>query len=215
MRLRRFLERAAWLLGIGLTLSYGGMRAWSEGSRYAAVRAFSAASEMRPVLVNESSIDQSLWSAQRVAAFAASRVSRDEPDGLLRIPALQLEVPIYDGTGETTLNRGVGRVAGTAPLGTSGNVAIAGHRDGFFRKLKDAQIGQMLYLDTRTRRLSYRIVETRVVEPTRVAVLAPTSRPMITLITCYPFYFVGPAPQRFIVRAEAHAAPPQLTSVHR
>jgi sortase A len=208
MRPRRSLESATWVIGICLLLAYGAMRAWSASSSHAAVAAFEAANNTgtaENALPPEPSVDQSLWSAHRIAAFSASKSSQELPAGVLRIPALRLVVPIYEGTGSANLNRGAGRVEGTAPLGSGGNVGIAAHRDGFFRKLKDAEVGQTLHLQTRAQTLLYRIVETQVVDPTDVSVLAPTSRPTVTLVTCYPFYFVGSAPQRFIVRAETDA----------
>ena len=124
------------------------------------------------------------------------------PEGILRIPALQLVVPIYSGTTSAELERGAGHVKGTAPLDSAGNAAIAGHRDGFFRSLRRIKPGEMLYVETLRGTQRYRVIETQIVAPTNVSVLAPTAIPSITLITCYPFYFVGPAPGRFIVRAE-------------
>ncbi|HET9473546.1 MAG TPA: class D sortase, partial [Steroidobacteraceae bacterium] len=79
---------------------------------------------------------------------------------------------------------------------------IAAHRDGFFRKLKDVELGMDIYLEQGGRTLRYHIVEISIVMPEESAVLAPTDRPSVTLVTCYPFYFVGSAPKRFIVRGE-------------
>ena len=90
---------------------------------------------------------------------------------------------------------------GTAPPGTDGNSGIAGHRDGFFRGLKDIVPGDAIELDTLNGKEAYRVERTWVVEPEDVSVLDPTPMRALTLVTCYPFYFVGSAPQRFIVRA--------------
>ena len=120
---------------------------------------------------------------------------------MLRIPKIRLEVPVLPGTDDRTLDRGVGHIEDTAPPGTAGNSGIAGHRDGFFRGLKDIAAGDVIELDTLQGKQVYRIERTWVVEPEDVSVLDPTPAPALTLVTCYPFYFVGSAPQRFIVRA--------------
>ncbi|MBX5461450.1 MAG: class D sortase [Steroidobacteraceae bacterium] len=202
------MEVAAWSLGLVLMLTFAALRAWSGWQHQRAIEVFANARAQRTHLASASAItvDQSLWSPQRVAAFSASARYADAPIALLQIPALRLEVPVFEGTGEANLNRGAGRIEGTAPPGTSGNVGIAAHRDGFFRALKDVAVGQSLVLETPSRTMRYRIVEARVVEPTEISVLAPTPRPTVTLVTCYPFYFVGAAPDRFVVRAEAQEA---------
>jgi sortase A len=148
--------------------------------------------------------DQALWGKSRVAAYTASLNAVLSPaTGVLTIPRIDLTVPIFEGTSELVLNRGVGRIEGTAALGTRGNVGIAGHRDGFFRGLKDIGVGDTLELQWLDGAMRFRISELLVVEPTDVYVLDPTDEPTLTLVTCYPFYFVGEAPQRFIVKAVA------------
>ena len=92
--------------------------------------------------------------------------------------------------------------SGTAALAEPGNAGIAAHRDGFFRKLKDVELGMDIYVERGGRTLRYKITEISIVTPEQRSVLAPTATPSITLVTCYPFYFVGSAPQRFIVRGE-------------
>jgi sortase A len=120
---------------------------------------------------------------------------------VLEVPRLGLTVPVLEGTDELTLNRGVGHVEGTARPGEEGNVGIAGHRDGFFRVLKDVTAGDTIRLVTPGATLEYTVEDTRIVEPEDVQVLDPTSTPVLTLLTCYPFYYVGNAPKRFVVRA--------------
>jgi sortase A len=120
---------------------------------------------------------------------------------VLRIPRIGLEVPVLEGTDEWTLNRGVGHIADTAIPGAEGNVGIAGHRDGFFRGLKDVRSGDILELETLQGSDIYRIERTWIVVPDDVSVLDQTSTRAVTLVTCFPFYFVGSAPERFIVRA--------------
>ncbi len=124
---------------------------------------------------------------------------------MLRIPSIGLAVPIYEGTADSTLDRGAGHIEGTAQLDEQGNVGIAAHRDGFFRALKDVEVGTELTLQTPRGDRRYRVTQLLVTEPTDVSVIGRTPTPAVTLVTCYPFYFVGSAPQRFIVRAEAIA----------
>jgi sortase A len=146
--------------------------------------------------------DQSLWSAARVKAWqSAMNDPTPAPLGVLRIPRLRLEAPLLEGTEEATLDRGLGHIEDTARPGTDGNAGIAGHRDGFFRVLKDIAEGDAIEIQTLGGRDTYRVERTWIVEPEDVSVLDPTPSRSLTLVTCYPFYFVGSAPQRFIVRA--------------
>jgi sortase A len=126
---------------------------------------------------------------------------KDLPLALLRIPSIHLEVPIFDATDELTLNRGIGRIEGTARIGEVGNIGLAGHRDGFFRGLKDIHIGESVELVLPHETEQYVIDRTEIVTPDDTQVLAQTSTPKLTLVTCFPFYYVGSAPKRFIVTA--------------
>lgn len=148
--------------------------------------------------------DQSLWSGKRIAEYAALQSESDVPAplGILTIPDVDVHVAVFNGTTERVLNMGAGRVPGTAQIDGDGNLAIAAHRDGFFRGLKDIEIGNRITLQSAAGPTHYSVVDIQIVDPSDVSVLAPTSDPAITLITCYPFYFVGDAPQRFIVRAK-------------
>ena len=148
------------------------------------------------------SADQLTWSERRKAEY--QRALSEEPGrtlAILRIESTGIEVPVFDSTSKTALNRGSGHLTGTALPGTPGNIAIAGHRDGFFRGLKDIQIGVEIELTTLDGQQDFRVSELMIVDPLDVSVLDPTEETVITLITCYPFYFVGSAPERFIVRA--------------
>jgi sortase A len=147
-------------------------------------------------------VDMKLWSPGRVKAYKVA-LQRETPPALaiLRIPRLKLEVPVYDGTTDAVLDLAAGRIEGTALPGTVGNVGIAAHRDGFFRVLKDLKEGDALVLDTPAATEKYRVEWIRVTTPDDVSVVAPTPGPAVTLVGCYPFYHVGPAPKRFIVRA--------------
>lgn len=152
--------------------------------------------------ISGSRVDFSLWSAKRVGAYKESLVTKaDRPLAVLRIPKIHLEAPVYDDTDDLTLNRGVGRILGTARVGEGGNLGIAGHRDGFFRGLKDLAPGDEIDLDRIGKSDTYVVEEIRIVSPEDVSVLNPTPVPSLTLVTCFPFYYVGSAPQRFIVHA--------------
>ena len=147
-------------------------------------------------------VDFRLWSNNRIVAYRASLTEKqDQPIAILRIPKLRLEVPVFDDTDELTLNRGVGRILGTARIGESGNLGIAGHRDGFFRGLKDIAPGDVVELDVPGATEKYAVKEIQIVKPQNTEVLAPTPVRTLTLVTCFPFYYVGSAPQRYIVTA--------------
>lgn len=120
---------------------------------------------------------------------------------VLRIPKLNLEVPVLEGTDAITLNRGVGRIQGTALPGQNGNIGIAGHRDGFFHGLKDLHAGDRIELHTAQTIDIYIIDRTVIVDPNDVSVLESGTAPALTLVTCYPFHYIGPAPRRFVVEA--------------
>ena len=207
-RFKRYLELGAWILGLTLICVYAGARFIADQARADGVRQFyqaRSATSQDAASIRAGDVDapdQSLWSPERIAAYAESARLADPPEGLLRIPSLKLEVPLYNGASEINLNRGAAHIEGTAPLAGAGNTGIAAHRDGFFRPLKDARLGDDIYLETHGRSLRYRITEISVVSPSDVQVLAPTDVPSLTLVTCYPFYFVGHAPRRYIVRAE-------------
>jgi sortase A len=144
----------------------------------------------------------SFWDKRRIQAYRDSLlVWVDPPVAALSIEKVRLRVPVFEGTSDLVLNRGVGWVTGTARPGEPGNVGIAGHRDGFFRGLKDIELGDRIDLTVPGKALAFTVDEIRIVAPTDVHVLQPRSRPSLTLVTCYPFYFVGSAPQRYIVHA--------------
>jgi len=158
--------------------------------------------------------DFSLWSEKRVREYQDSLLAHFAPAlGILRIPKIAVEVPVLEGTDDLSLNRGVGRIAGTATLGESGNIGIAGHRDGFFRGLKDVGPGDRIELVTPNETETYVIDQISIVDPDDVSVLGPRPRPSLTLVTCYPFYFVGSAPKRYIVQASITDSGPAKSPV--
>jgi sortase A len=147
-------------------------------------------------------VNVKLWSEKRIAAYEQSLLERfDPPLAVLRIAKVNLEVPVLEGTDDLTLNRGVGHIAGTGRPGEEGNIGIAGHRDGFFRVLKDIGPGDAIEVVTPSRRDIYRVEQIILVYPNDVSVLQSRPGRWLTLVTCYPFYFVGSAPQRYIVQA--------------
>ncbi len=120
---------------------------------------------------------------------------------ILRIPSTGIEVPVLDSIRSTALNRGVGHIDGTSTPDGVGNIGIAGHRDSFFRPLKDIEVGAEIEIETFGAVRSFRVTELSIVDPLDVSVLDAREDTMLTLVTCYPFYYVGPAPDRFIVHA--------------
>ena len=142
-----------------------------------------------------------LWSAQRIQSHESALNRTIEPLAVLRIPKLHLEVPVLDGTSDFILNRGVGRIAGTSLPGQEGNIGIAGHRDGFFRGLKEISAGDTVELVTISGTDVYLVDQIRITSPGDVSVLRSRAKPSVTLVTCYPFYFIGPAPDRYVVEA--------------
>lgn len=196
-RFLKFLERTC--IVTGLTLITLGVTVRVDGmiERKAAVAEFE---RIRTSIGHE--VDQSDWSEKRKAGYRkALQQDAGTTVAVLRIPARNIEVPVFDSIDETALNRGSGHVAGTTVPGGRGNVAIAAHRDGFFRGLKDIELGDVIELATISGRQVFRVSQLDIVDPLDVSVLEPSNDTVITLITCYPFYYLGPAPDRFIVRA--------------
>ena len=191
-----FVFLAAGVACIGLFL------AAAIDARVTSHAAENAFNEYRRLLV-EQGPDQALWSpAQRERYQQSLSKYLIAPPAMMRIPAVGVSVPVYGGATELELNRGVGWIEGTAALGSDGNVGIAGHRDSYFRPLKDLELGEVVLLDMPDATYSYRVSEISIVDPDDVHVLESSDASALTLVTCYPFYFVGDAPQRYIVRAE-------------
>jgi sortase A len=207
----RRVEKVFLIAGVSLLLAYGSIRLYQQVSTRAALARFHEAVAERDAnrtpsaaLPGDGDVDFSLWNPKRIQAYRQSLAAKtDVPVAVLGIEKLNLEVPVYDGTDDLTLNRGVGRIIGTAKAGEMGNTGIAGHRDGFFRGLKDIAVGDKIELVTADRTIEYAVSKTEIVQPDNVSVLAKTSNASLTLVTCYPFYFVGNAPQRFVVQAIA------------
>lgn len=202
------LERVLLVCGILLVSVYIGSRFYAVAYSRSSLQSFWA-SQAAAQTLDEASIqsqsglpDFRLWSEKRIQKYRASLLAKvPSPLGVIEIPSLGLQVPILEGTDDLTLDRAVGHIAGTALPGEAGNVGIAGHRDGFFRGLKDVHVGDTIDLQSQQGKLHYRVDELQIVSPDEVSVLEPRTKSSLTLITCYPFYFVGSAPSRYIVHA--------------
>jgi sortase A len=199
-RLLLFVEGTSWVLGLAALGSWAAFQievarsARHDIARFAVLQAAS--------LQEEGTVDQSLWSTVRINAWRnLSGQPAPPPVAVLRIPTIGLEVPVLRGTDDRTLDYGVGLIEDTAEPGAEGNSGIAGHRDGFFRGLKDITRGDAIRIETLRGTSVYRVERTWIVKPEDVSVLEPTPVAALTLVTCYPFYFQGSAPLRFIVRA--------------
>jgi sortase A len=163
-----------------------------------------------------------LWDSARIRAYKRTlAISFAPPEAILRIPKVGIEVPVLEGTSDATLNRGVGHIPGTALPGEPGNLAITGHRDGFFRPLKNLVAGDIIEVQKVQRPGQsaqqtdrYVVRNIKIVFPTDTSVLNKTTESTLTLITCYPFYFVGAAPQRYIVQADLLPALPVTAMQH-
>ena len=198
----RWLERALLVVAV---LCLGGW-AWSwldasyiqyrdgklldEARRTAPARETDALGAFQPMPANSRQARQS-----RPPASEGALVGRIE------IPRVGVSTIVLEGVGETTLRRGAGHIPETALPQDGGNVGIAAHRDSFFRALKDIRKNDIIRLETLEGTFQYSVQWTEIVKPEDTEVLTDQGKPALTLVTCYPFYYVGSAPKRFIVRA--------------
>jgi len=139
--------------------------------------------------------------APQALSVSPAVVGRDGLIGRIQVERLGISVVLLEGTSNKTLRRAVGHIAGTALPGQIGNVGVAGHRDTFFRPLRNVQTDDLITVTTLSGEYRYRVVSTKVVSPESIEVLNSDGSEVLTLVTCYPFYFLGSAPERFIVRA--------------
>ena len=208
----RILESVFLTGGLILLVSFFLLRGWGDYQAQSDIRAFeeavaAGATATGTVATGSTSYfaepDYALWSEKRIADYHEGNTIRDEaPLAIMSIDTLELKVPIYNGTDEINLNRGAGRIKGTAWIDSPGNLGIAGHRDGFFRVLKDVELGDSISMLTHQGNSEFVVSSITIVDPSDVSVLAHTDASTITLVTCYPFYFVGHAPKRYIVKGE-------------
>lgn len=147
--------------------------------------------------------DTSLWNAKRITDYEETmKVKVKPPLGIFTIEKLNIKVPVYNGTDEFYLNRGLGRIKGMARMDEVGNLGISGHRDGFFRSLKDIEVGDDIEIQTTRGIQEYKVSSITIIPKSDTSILAPTTDKTLTIVTCYPFYFVGNAPERYIVKAK-------------
>jgi sortase A len=157
--------------------------------------------------------DAHRYQAQQPSAFEESRSGRTSlaqsprifadggTIGEMEIPRLEMKLIVAQGDSPATLQRAVGHVSNSALPGESGNVILAAHRDSFFRPLRNVRSGDVVTVKTLDAEYEYKVASTAIVSPDDLETLQATSKPMLTLITCYPFYYIGAAPKRFVVRA--------------
>ena len=154
------------------------------------------------------------WSPGRVASYRdALKVAAPPAQAVLRISRVGIRVPVMEGTSKLVMNLGAGHIAGTASPGGAGNVALASHRDGYFRHLKDVRLGDRIEVDSTHGTDVYQVDKLQVVAPNDVSSLQPTANAVLTLVTCYPFFYLGPAPQRYIVRASLLSTSPASNNI--
>jgi sortase A len=147
-------------------------------------------------------VDTSVWSPARLLALEqAAPLRTAEALALLEIPAIGLRAVVVAGTGELTLNRAIGHIEGTALPGARAHVALAAHRDGFFRRLGELAPGDRVLLDAGAGPRAYEVQGAAIVAPDATFVLDPAYGDALTLVTCHPFWYVGSAPERYVVRA--------------
>lgn len=207
---RLSLEVACWTLGLALIVSYVAAITSLETHRAQGLERFAQARAME---VLQPSSDEHLAGLERLSRnpqdpgplppVTSAAADPSLPIAVLRMASLGLEVPVYSDVSELNLNRGAGWIEGTAAPDTGGNMAVAAHRDRHFRPLKDIQVGDLLELESLTGYSEFRVSSIVIVDPEDVSVLDDTTLPTLTLVTCYPFYFIGNAPQRYIVQATA------------
>ena len=130
-----------------------------------------------------------------------SKVANNVLLGLIEIPRLDTASIVEEGVETSTLWKAVGHIPGTALPGERGNAVLAAHRDTYFSGLGDLKVGDLVSFKSPTATYSYRVESTRIVEPDDTQVLAASNEPILTLVTCYPFHYIGNAPQRYVVTA--------------
>jgi sortase A len=169
-----------------------------------------ATAPLMPVFLDGSgAANESSVASTKSAAASAENL----PLGRIEITSIGLKAMIQEGTGRITLQRGVGHIVGTSLLGASGNIGLAGHRDTFFRQLRNIHEGAEITLTTLEGKFLYRVDQISIVEPEDSQVLRDSGENLLTLVTCYPFSYVGPSPKRFIVRAHQVPTDPSATAI--
>lgn len=208
---RMIVELSCWIVGMALITTYFLATASLDSQRKQGIELFTQARAA-------ATISESLEELPLPGQSATSSIDQDAgprpgpeagsdadplPVAVLRIASLGVEVPVYPDLTELNLSRGAGWIGGTSAPNTGGNMAIAAHRDRYFRPLEDIRVGDTLELESLSGRGEFRVTRIAIVDPDDVSVLEDTEVSTITLVTCYPFYFIGNAPQRYVVQATA------------
>jgi LPXTG-site transpeptidase (sortase) family protein len=202
-RLRKPAEYALWLIAI-VTLGYC-------TAQYSAAAIHQSRQNARlDAMRTELNGELARSAANRGSALDPISLAKDSlvpPLGRIEIPRVGVSAIVEDGESDSTLAESVGHVPGTALPGERGNSGLAAHRDTYFRDLEDIQNGDEIYFTTATAIFKYRVDKVSIVDPSDVSVLAASSDSRLTLITCYPFHYFGPAPKRFVVTARLDDSP--------
>lgn len=208
---RLMVELGCWIVGVALIVTYLAASTSLENQRRQGIELFTQARgaamvshrlEDLPMAGQTTPLpDGQAAMPAPSPAFAAEAASL--PIAVLRIDRVGVEVPVYSDLSELNLSRGAGWIGGTAAPNTGGNMAVAAHRDRYFRPLKDIVVGDILELESLSGYGEFRVSRIAIVDPDDVSALDDTTLPTVTLVTCYPFYFIGNAPQRYIVQATA------------
>jgi sortase A len=212
----RFVESVLLIVGLLLvdyyiwqktaTSLYQGYESWAFDrelqGQAPSIRGFVFAElHLNDATLKERAPDENPAILQAPAAPAQHQLADNELIGRLEIPRVGVSGIVREGTDSSTLERAVGHIASTPLPWQAGNVAVAAHRDSFFRGLSRIRQNDLITFDTLQGHFEYQVESTRIVSPKNVSVLAASSDPELTLITCYPFYYVGSAPERFVVLA--------------
>lgn len=185
----RVVERVLFAIGILLLTWYG-------------VERLTTAYDQRASNRELEEIRMSVAPAAGTTANRRTRLARGALVGRIEVDRLGVSAIVREGDDTGVLRRAVGHIPETVLPGETGNAGLAGHRDTFFRNLRDVRRGDRIVVTTPRSVVTYEVRSTRVVEPSNVSVLQPTSAPTLTLVTCYPFNYIGAAPKRFIVQAQ-------------
>ena len=190
-------------LAIGLLVTgLGFLGAWTWQQLDSVFYQRSAGLRLQALRVESASVvPPARGSAPKERRAAREPVPTGDPIGRIEIDRLGLQAIVAEGTDARTLRRAVGHVPSTPLPGDDGNVVLAGHRDTFFRPLKSVEEGDRIRVTTPGERVEYEVTSIEVVGPEDVDVMWPTKERTLTLITCYPFHYIGPAPDRYVVRA--------------
>jgi sortase A len=207
----KFLERFFFSLGLGGLLLYGliiGQNLYAEtiareqfehSKSIVAASSDTISADKKPDA--SAGPETSLWSDNFINKYQkAIEKGGDSAIAVLKINSVNIEVAVFDGATNHNLDRGIARINSTGLTNSDKRIGLAGHRDGWFRPLKDIKIGAVISLETLHGVRNYRVYNTKIVEPSNVGVLKGDTNTLV-LVTCYPFYFAGKAPKRFIVEA--------------